>query len=112
MTALSITNPHCAVCDATGSDVVGEQGKVRSNVRAFSANSSRSGAAVAARACTRATRSTSLTTTLAIPFHALPIDWRMRVMYENQVRRLRRAGIGPEHRIFDYGCGKGDFLAT
>jgi SAM-dependent methyltransferase len=110
MTALAATHPQCAICDATGSDVVGEQGKVRSNVRAFSREEF---------AIWRCNRCQSLHAKDEVdlahyyaryPFHALPIDWRMRVMYENQVRRLRRAGIGPEHRILDYGCGKGDFL--
>jgi len=44
------------------------------------------------------------------PFFALPDDWRLRALYDNQLRRLRRAGIGPEHRILDYGCGDGGFV--
>jgi SAM-dependent methyltransferase len=44
------------------------------------------------------------------PFFSLVDDWRLRVLYDNQLRRLRRAGIGPEHRILDYGCGAGAFV--
>jgi SAM-dependent methyltransferase len=44
------------------------------------------------------------------PFFSLPDDWRVRALYDNQLRRLRRAGIGPHHRILDYGCGGGAFV--
>jgi len=44
------------------------------------------------------------------PFFALPDDWRLRTLYDNQLRRLQRAGVGPEHRILDYGCGNGAFV--
>ena len=110
MTALTVSNPHCAVCDATGSDVVGEQGKVRSNVRAFSREEF---------AIWRCSRCQSLHARDEVdlahyyaryPFHSMPIDWRTRGMRENQLRRLRRAGVRREHRILDYGCGGGDFL--
>jgi 2-polyprenyl-3-methyl-5-hydroxy-6-metoxy-1,4-benzoquinol methylase len=44
------------------------------------------------------------------PFHDLPSDWRLRVMYGAQLARLRRAGVEPSHRILDYGCGGGQFV--
>ncbi|HEX7668507.1 MAG TPA: class I SAM-dependent methyltransferase [Polyangiaceae bacterium] len=44
------------------------------------------------------------------PFHDLPVDWRLRAMYGNQLARLRRAGLEKQHRILDYGCGGGHFV--
>jgi SAM-dependent methyltransferase len=44
------------------------------------------------------------------PFHDLPVDWRLRAMYGNQLARLRRAGVETQHRILDYGCGGGHFV--
>lgn len=44
------------------------------------------------------------------PFHDLPIDWRIRAMYQNLLSRLRKAGLSPQHRILDYGCGSGHFV--
>jgi SAM-dependent methyltransferase len=44
------------------------------------------------------------------PFFSLPDDWRVRTLYDNQLRRLRRAGVRPRHRILDYGCGGGAFV--
>jgi 2-polyprenyl-3-methyl-5-hydroxy-6-metoxy-1,4-benzoquinol methylase len=44
------------------------------------------------------------------PFHHLPTDGRLRALYANQLRRLRRAGLGPAHGVLDYGCGDGRFV--
>jgi 2-polyprenyl-3-methyl-5-hydroxy-6-metoxy-1,4-benzoquinol methylase len=44
------------------------------------------------------------------PFHDLPIDWRINAMYGNFRERLVRAGLKPEHRILDFGCGGGTFV--
>jgi SAM-dependent methyltransferase len=44
------------------------------------------------------------------PFFSLPDDWRLRAVYDNLLRRLRRAGVHPRHRILDYGCGGGAFV--
>jgi 2-polyprenyl-3-methyl-5-hydroxy-6-metoxy-1,4-benzoquinol methylase len=44
------------------------------------------------------------------PFLQLPLDWRLRAAYEQQLRRLRAAGLRPEHRLLDYGCGSGAFV--
>src|ERR1044071_6723917 len=41
------------------------------------------------------------------PVFAAALDWKLDVVYGNLLRRLQRAGLKPEHRILDYGCGKG-----
>jgi SAM-dependent methyltransferase len=100
----------CAVCNTADADIVAEQGAVRSNVRAFKGERF---AVWRCRACgsIHARDEVDLAHYYArYPFHALPDDWRMRAMYDNQIRRLRRAGVGPTHRILDYGCGAGSFL--
>jgi 2-polyprenyl-3-methyl-5-hydroxy-6-metoxy-1,4-benzoquinol methylase len=44
------------------------------------------------------------------PFHNLPVDWRLHAMYDNYLKRLRRAGLQTSHQILDYGCGGGHFV--
>jgi SAM-dependent methyltransferase len=100
----------CAVCAASGPDLILERAHVGSNVRAFRH--------VAfelwrCRHClsVHAAEEVDLPYYYArYPFFSLPEDWRVRALYDNQLRRLRRAGIGPEHRILDYGCGGGAFV--
>jgi 2-polyprenyl-3-methyl-5-hydroxy-6-metoxy-1,4-benzoquinol methylase len=35
------------------------------------------------------------------------LDWKLRVAYGGMLARLSAAGLRKEHRILDYGCGKG-----
>jgi 2-polyprenyl-3-methyl-5-hydroxy-6-metoxy-1,4-benzoquinol methylase len=48
------------------------------------------------------------------PFHNLgeqrDTDGLLQAMYRNQLRRLRAAGLRPEHKLLDYGCGGGAFV--
>jgi 2-polyprenyl-3-methyl-5-hydroxy-6-metoxy-1,4-benzoquinol methylase len=44
------------------------------------------------------------------PIFAAALDWKLDVVYGNMLRRLTRAGLRPEHRILDYGCGSGTFV--
>lgn len=46
----------------------------------------------------------------AYPFFDVPLDWRMRAIYEEQLHRLEEAGLGWGDRILDYGCGSGAFV--
>ena len=41
------------------------------------------------------------------PVFAAELDWKLDVVYGNLLRRLQRAGLQREHRILDYGCGRG-----
>jgi SAM-dependent methyltransferase len=100
----------CAACGARDLDLSSERGRAFSNVRAFRH------ASFALWRCKRcgsihAQDDVDLAAYYArYPFFALPDDWRLRSLYDNQLRRLRRAGIGPEHRILDYGCGDGGLV--
>lgn len=44
------------------------------------------------------------------PFLSATMDWRARAMYDNQLARLKRAGLTRTARILDYGCGSGNFV--
>lgn len=100
----------CLVCSARGSDIVAERGQARCNVRAFRQESF---VLWRCRQCSsiHAQDEVDLGHYYArYPFFALPDDWRTRAVYDNQLRRLLRAGVRPEHRILDYGCGDGAFV--
>lgn len=42
--------------------------------------------------------------------HETPLSVPLRLAYREQLRRFRRAGMTPEHRLLDYGCGGGQFV--
>jgi 2-polyprenyl-3-methyl-5-hydroxy-6-metoxy-1,4-benzoquinol methylase len=44
------------------------------------------------------------------PIFVAALDWKLDVVYGAMLRRLTRAGLRPEHRILDYGCGSGTFV--
>jgi 2-polyprenyl-3-methyl-5-hydroxy-6-metoxy-1,4-benzoquinol methylase len=101
---------HCAACEATGEDLESERAKIPSNVRAFRAE------LFEIWRCKRCQSLHALDEVdlahyyAKYPFHALPEDGRLKIMYDNQLRRLRRAGLRPEHRVLDYGAGGGGFI--
>jgi SAM-dependent methyltransferase len=100
----------CAVCGARAPDVVLERARAGSNVRAFQDSAFE---LWRCRQCLsiHAADEVDLAHYYArYPFFSLPDDWRLRALYDHQLRRLRRAGIGPRHRILDYGCGAGAFV--
>ncbi|MGD8859051.1 MAG: class I SAM-dependent methyltransferase [Myxococcales bacterium] len=43
----------------------------------------------------------------AYPVHEAELDWKLNVVYGGMLRRLKAAGLQPEHRILDFGCGTG-----
>lgn len=101
---------RCAACEAVGPNLVMEESRARSNVRAFR---SESFALWRCRECRslHASEEVDLVRYYAhYPFFSLPEDWRTQVVYDHQLRRLRRAGVGPGHRILDYGAGGGGFV--
>jgi 2-polyprenyl-3-methyl-5-hydroxy-6-metoxy-1,4-benzoquinol methylase len=47
------------------------------------------------------------------PFHDIgeqTVDWMLRAMYRKQLSRLKAAGLKPDDRVLDFGCGGGAFL--
>lgn len=46
----------------------------------------------------------------AYPYHRQRYDLMALLLYDVYERRLRRAGVHPEHAILDYGCGSGHLL--
>lgn len=41
------------------------------------------------------------------PIFAANLDWKLRVVYDSMLKRLRAAALSPEHSVLDYGCGSG-----
>jgi SAM-dependent methyltransferase len=107
--------PDCNIClKSSGPEI--EQARVRSNVRKFREESF---------ALWRCPHCLSIHAADEVdlesyyryyPIHDLEkakLDWMLKAMYRNMLRRLKRAGLRPEHRVLDYGCGSGalvDFL--
>jgi 2-polyprenyl-3-methyl-5-hydroxy-6-metoxy-1,4-benzoquinol methylase len=44
------------------------------------------------------------------PFHKQKLDWMLRRVYSNLLRRLTRAGLKKSHKILDHGCGSGHLV--
>ena len=101
---------ECVICGQTTAAERVETALIPSNVRAFQAESF---AYVRCAHCgsLHARDNVELAHYYArYPFHNLPVDWRLRAMYANYLRRLRRAGLQTSHKILDYGCGGGHFV--
>lgn len=111
MTPAVIMNAEiCLACGESGPGLASERARARSNVRSFLQQSF---------ALWRCRHCGSIHAADAVdldyyysryPFFSMPDDWRVRILYDNQLRRLRRAGVRPEDRILDYGCGGGAFV--
>src|SRR5689334_22057489 len=101
---------RCVVCSASGAGAEAERGQVPSNVRAFADMSFRLWRCGTCDSI-HAADDVDLDHFYAqYPFHELGLDWRLRVLYAEQRRRLEAAGLGHEQRVLDYGCGSGAFL--
>lgn len=46
------------------------------------------------------------------PFQRQKRDLILRLIHRNVLRRLKRAGLKPAHKILDYGCGSGHLVRT
>jgi SAM-dependent methyltransferase len=101
---------RCAVCGAAGSGVASEWGEVTSNVRAFQTQSFRLWRCAACDSIHAADDVDLEHFYARYPFLELSLDWRLRALYGEQLRRLEAAGLCREHRVLDYGCGSGAFV--
>lgn len=99
----------CAVCGAIG--LPAERAWVTSNVRAFQAESFEIWRCGTCRSIHAAADVDLAHYYSKYPFHAGKLDGFSRAIYRNQLSRLVAAGLRPEHRIVDYGCGNGLFVA-
>ncbi len=80
------------------------------NVRAFAAESFRVWRCPTCR-CVHARDPVDLDSYYAeYPFLSLSVDWRVRALYAEQLRRLRQVGVREGQRILDYGCGSGELV--
>jgi SAM-dependent methyltransferase len=100
----------CVVCRLVSSGLDRQERLVRSNIRAYREQ---------AFAVWRCPRCRSLHARdpvnlsdyyAAYPFFALRVDLRLRLLYDNQLRRLQRAGLTRSSSILDYGTGAGHFV--
>ena len=96
----------CAICGEPRSDRC-ESARVRCNVRRFTDER------FELWRCTRchsihAGEQVDLAPYYAgYPIFAADLDWKLNVVSASMLKRLRRAGLQPHHRILDYGCGVG-----
>jgi len=44
------------------------------------------------------------------PLNDVSLVFPIRTLYRNRLKRLKRAGLRPAHRVLDYGCGGGLFV--
>jgi SAM-dependent methyltransferase len=96
----------CVVCNVTRSER-SESVSVRCNVRAFRQESFRVWRCTGCGSI-HATDSVDLDRYYrGYPVFEATLDWKLKVVYASMLRRLARAGLRKQHRILDYGCGKG-----
>jgi 2-polyprenyl-3-methyl-5-hydroxy-6-metoxy-1,4-benzoquinol methylase len=102
-------------CNICGHDCAAplEQANVRSNVRKFASEQFAVWRCPACKSI-HARDEVDLAHYYAdYPFHKLSsvkADWMLTAMYRNLQSRLRKAGVGAESSLLDYGCGSGAFL--
>jgi SAM-dependent methyltransferase len=102
--------PECVVCGASGPEAVAESCDVSSNVRAFTRERFRLWRCASCQSIHAEDEVDLAHYYSRYPFFDLPMDWRLRFAYREQLRRLEAAGLEHGHRILDYGCGSGAFL--
>jgi SAM-dependent methyltransferase len=110
LSALPATGLACAVCGVGGRHAVAEVGDVSSNVRAHASERFRLWRCAGCGSIHAQDEVDLAHYYAGYPFFDLPMDWRLRVAYGEQLRRLEAAGLRHSHRILDYGCGAGAFL--
>jgi 2-polyprenyl-3-methyl-5-hydroxy-6-metoxy-1,4-benzoquinol methylase len=98
--------PRCVVCGAERSATC-ETARVRSNVRAFKNQRFEIWRCASCRSLHAADEVDLDHYYRGYPVFAADLDWRLDVVYGGMLKRLLAAGVQKEHRILDYGCGKG-----
>jgi 2-polyprenyl-3-methyl-5-hydroxy-6-metoxy-1,4-benzoquinol methylase len=105
--------PRCNICNKTSSSSV-EEALVRSNVRKFRDEKFRIWRCPECHSVHAADEVDLAHYYREYPFHNIgeagDSDWMLQAMYRKQWKRLRAAGLKPEHAVLDYGCGGGAFV--
>lgn len=102
---------HCVICSARHSEKAVELAQVGCNVRAFQSERFTVWRCPGC-ASLHAREEVDLAHYYAgYPFHGMGRDPRLDLVYANFLKRLRRAGLRPESKILDYGCGNGALIA-
>jgi 2-polyprenyl-3-methyl-5-hydroxy-6-metoxy-1,4-benzoquinol methylase len=97
---------HCVVCGAERAPDA-ETASVRSNVRAFRQERFAVWRCGQCRSIHASDEVDLAHYYAGYPVHDAQLDWKLNVVYGGMLKRLRKAGLRPEHRILDYGAGKG-----
>ena len=97
---------RCNLCGAARADDA-ETASVRSNVRRFGNEQFALWRCTQCRSIHARDEVDLAHYYASYPVFAAELDWKLRVVYRNMLRRLTRAGLQPEHRVLDYGCGGG-----
>ena len=100
----------CNICGARSDRALAEQARVRSNVRRFRDEKFGIWRCTGCASIHAAEQVDLEHYYAAYPIFSAKLDWKLYVVYGNMLRRLKRAGLRPEHRILDYGCGSGVFV--
>jgi 2-polyprenyl-3-methyl-5-hydroxy-6-metoxy-1,4-benzoquinol methylase len=100
---------RCVLCGEQRSDA-SETASVRSNVRAFRDERFVVWRCSACRSLHAADEVDLDHYYRGYPVFAAELDWRLHVVYDGMLKRLLAAGLKKEHRILDYGCGKGPLV--
>jgi SAM-dependent methyltransferase len=106
--------PGCSSTDVQGGFATGlacELGSVGSNVRAYAHEQFAYWRCAACKSIHAAEAVDLEHYYRNYPFHKIVEDGRLRALYDNQLGRLRRAGVRVTHSVLDYGGGSGLFAS-
>lgn len=108
-----MTTQHCNICHADSPADQLQRAQVRSNVRKFREEAFALWRCPACQSI-HASDEVDLAHYYAdYPFHHLGgsgLDWMLRAMYGQLLKRLRAAGFATGQSVLDFGCGSGLFL--
>lgn len=103
---------HCNICGETSDKV--EEGTVRSNVRKFGQTQFRIWRCPKCLSIHATDEADLAAAYRDYPYHRVGKQDVTRVLidsgYRNLLRRLRKAGMKPDHTLLDFGCGGGEFI--
>lgn len=102
--------PSCIVCGARGPNLACDEQRVRSNVRAYRDQDFAVWRCAFCHSLHARDAANLSEYYVGYPFFKLPRDGRLRLLYDVQLRRLRRAHVHVNDCILDYGAGAGHFV--